>query len=32
VDAVLRDLNSSSGHKGDWIYRVNPKASLALAK
>jgi len=25
VDVVLRDLNSSSGHKGDWIYRVNPK-------
>ena len=25
VDAVLRDLNSSGGHKGDWIYRVNPK-------
>jgi len=25
VDAVLRDLNSSSGHKGDWAYRVNPK-------
>jgi pyrroloquinoline quinone biosynthesis protein E len=26
VDAVLRDLNSSSHHEDDWTYRVNPKA------
>jgi PqqA peptide cyclase len=25
VDAVLRDLNSSSDHAPDWTYRVNPK-------
>jgi pyrroloquinoline quinone biosynthesis protein E len=25
VDAVLRDLNSSSDHAHDWTYRVNPK-------
>jgi pyrroloquinoline quinone biosynthesis protein E len=24
VDAVLRDLNSSSNHAHDWTYRVNP--------
>ena len=26
VDAVLRDLNSSSHYQDDWTYRVNPKA------
>jgi len=26
VDAILRDLNSLSGHKRDWTYRVNPKS------
>ena len=25
VDAVLRDINSSSGHAREWAYRVNPK-------
>ena len=30
VDAVLRDLNSSSDHSPDWIYRVNPKTLPAL--
>ena len=25
VDAVLRDINSSSDHAPDWTYRVNPK-------
>ncbi len=25
VDAVLRDLNSSSDHTRDWSYRINPK-------
>jgi pyrroloquinoline quinone biosynthesis protein E len=25
VDAVLRDLNSSSDHTRDWTYRFNPK-------
>jgi pyrroloquinoline quinone biosynthesis protein E len=25
VDAVLRDVNSSSDHIRDWTYRVNPK-------
>jgi len=24
VDAVLRDLNSSSNHARDWTYRINP--------
>jgi PqqA peptide cyclase len=26
VDAMLGDLNSSSDHAHDWIYRINPKA------
>jgi pyrroloquinoline quinone biosynthesis protein E len=30
VDAVLRDLNSSSDHALDWIYRTNPKAQPTL--
>jgi len=32
IDAVLRDLNSFSVHTHPWTYRVNPKASFALAK
>lgn len=28
VDAVLDELNSVTDHAGDWIHRVNPKASL----
>jgi pyrroloquinoline quinone biosynthesis protein E len=28
VDAVLRDLNSSTDRASDWTYRVNPKAIL----
>jgi len=31
VDAVLRDLNSSTDRAPDWTYRVNPKRALALA-
>ena len=27
VDAVLRDINSSSGHACEWTYRVNPRAA-----
>ena len=27
VDAVLRDINSSSGHAREWTYRVNPRAA-----
>jgi pyrroloquinoline quinone biosynthesis protein E len=30
VDAVLRDLNSSSDHIRDWTYRVNPKTLPTL--
>ena len=30
VDAVLRDLNSSSHYQDDWTYRVNPKAVPCL--
>jgi pyrroloquinoline quinone biosynthesis protein E len=30
VDAVLRDLNSSSNRAPNWTYRVNPKASPTL--
>ena len=26
VDAVLHDINSSSGHARDWTYRANPNA------
>jgi pyrroloquinoline quinone biosynthesis protein E len=28
VDAVLRKINSSSEHSGDWTYRTNPKLEL----
>jgi len=28
VDAVLRDINSSSDHGRDWTYRSNPKVTL----
>ncbi len=31
VDAVLRDLNSSTDRAPDWTYRVNPKASTCLS-
>jgi PqqA peptide cyclase len=27
VDAVLRDLNSSTDQMPDWIYRINPRAT-----
>ena len=27
VDAVLREINSSSDHARDWTYRVNPTTS-----
>jgi pyrroloquinoline quinone biosynthesis protein E len=30
VDAVLRDINSSSHHVHDWTYRVNPKLLPSL--
>src|SRR5437762_1671570 len=31
VDAVLRDINSSSDHVRDWIYRVNPNVKSSVA-
>jgi PqqA peptide cyclase len=31
VDAVLRDINSSSDHVRDWIYRVNPHVKSSVA-
>jgi PqqA peptide cyclase len=31
VDAVLRDINSSSPHAPHWTYRVNPKKVLVSA-
>src|SRR5438046_603333 len=30
VDAVLREINWSSDHASDWIYRVNPTTSRRL--
>jgi pyrroloquinoline quinone biosynthesis protein E len=30
VDAVLREINSSSDHARDWLYRVNPTTSAQL--
>src|SRR5262249_26847914 len=32
VDAVLRDLNSSTDYAPRWTYRINPKASPASVK
>src|SRR5437764_7752029 len=31
VDAVLREINSSSDHVRDWIYRVNPNVKSSVA-
>jgi PqqA peptide cyclase len=31
VDAVLRDINLSSDHSRDWIYRVNPHVKSPVA-
>lgn len=31
VDAVLRDISSSSDHARDWIYRVNPHLESSVA-
>ena len=28
VDAVLREVNSSTDYAGDWAYRQNPKPEL----
>jgi pyrroloquinoline quinone biosynthesis protein E len=32
VDAVLHDINSSSHHARDWMYRVNPKTLPTLER